>query len=170
MEKKKITREEVSAQLIKDAFFEKGHLFLKIRQSIIAILAWLGVLLPFVWLALPFISKDNAAKYHFFSYQEELRTLRFLVIFLTIAFIFIAIFYFGLTMLNNHRFKKAISKDVVSDTEELSTRKAVLDEAYTLRFGEAEERHTVRYYSVPEEKNLDKDFVKKLYKDKGVPL
>lgn len=170
MEKKRITRAEVSSLLIKDAFYEKGKPSLKLRQTIIAVLAWLGVLLPFVWLALPFVAKDISTKIHFLVYKEELQTLRFLVIFLTIAFLFIAVLYISLTFWNNHRFKKAICKDVVYDTAKLAARKAVLEEAYTHRFGEADIRHTVRYYSVSEAQNLDKDFVKKLYKDQGVSL
>lgn len=43
MVKKVITRQEVSHELVSDQYFMAGHLGLKIRQTLLALLAWLGV-------------------------------------------------------------------------------------------------------------------------------
>ncbi|NTK89822.1 hypothetical protein HQ677_04525, partial [Enterococcus faecium] len=45
-----------------------------------------------------------------------------------------------------------------------------LEEVYTERSGTKEERETVRFYSVSEEKNLDTTFIADLYKENGVEL
>lgn len=49
--KQRVTREEVKERLVTDAYFQKGRSALKTRQTILTILAWLMVLVPFVWLA-----------------------------------------------------------------------------------------------------------------------
>lgn len=51
--KQRVTREEVKERLVTDAYFQKGRSALKTRQTILTILAWLMVLVPFVWLAIP---------------------------------------------------------------------------------------------------------------------
>ncbi|EQA5451487.1 hypothetical protein ACX35X_001700 [Enterococcus hirae] len=45
----RIKREEVATLLIKDKFFAKGNRRLKIKQWIVAILGWCGVIFPFIW-------------------------------------------------------------------------------------------------------------------------
>ena len=52
----------------------------------------------------------------------------------------------------------------------MKKRHAFLEEVYTERFGTKEERETVRFYSVSEEKNLDTTFIADLYKENGVEL
>ncbi|WP_181860662.1 hypothetical protein [Enterococcus faecium] len=48
--------------------------------------------------------------------------------------------------------------------------KKYLEKFLTERFGTKEERETVRFYSVSEEKNLDTTFIADLYKENGVEL
>ncbi|ELB12259.1 hypothetical protein OIM_03932 [Enterococcus faecium EnGen0032] len=56
------------------------------------------------------------------------------------------------------------------EDEKLKKRQELLEEVYTERFGTKEERETVRFYSVSEEKNLDTTFIADLYKENGVEL
>ncbi|MBO0452030.1 cell division protein [Candidatus Enterococcus murrayae] len=168
--KKQVKREEVSKILISDDYFLTKKLGLKARQTIIAILGWMGFFLPFIWIGLPFVFPTLAKKLSFRTYREELLTLKFLVLFLIASFLLIAILYVGLTFWNNYRFSHLLQKRKLHDEEKLEKRKALLEEVYAKRFGSREYRHTVKFYSVSEEQNFEKGYVKELYKKNGVPL
>ena len=45
----KVTREEVASILVKDKYFSKGNYWLKIWQTLVALLGWMIVVLPFIW-------------------------------------------------------------------------------------------------------------------------
>ncbi|MBO0482945.1 cell division protein [Candidatus Enterococcus courvalinii] len=168
--KPKITREEVEQLLVSDAYFEKKNYALKLLQTVVAIIGWICVILPFVWLLLPFIFPEKAWKNHLVVYKDELQTLKFLVVFLSIMFIVIAIFYIGLTLRNNFHFKNFLQKKVQYDEDRLEKRRQLLSKAFNERFGPEEVRKEVCSYSVQEEQNLDTDFVRNLYKKGGVEL
>lgn len=167
---KKISREEVQKHLIDDAYFKKGHHSLKIFQTIIAILSWLAVLVPFIWIALPFIFPNNTKLKHFLVYKDELQLLKFLEIFLGIAFATILVVYILLTIWNNHRFKTLLQKATQYDEDQLAIRRQLLKEEYDKRFGPEEFRKEVCFYSVKEEQNFDTDFIRNLYEKNGAKL
>ena len=77
---------------------------------------------------------------------------------------------FVLTRWNNRNLYKKVNKSFEYEDEELEKRQELLEEMYTERFGTKEERETVRFYSVSEEKNLDTTFIADLYKENGVEL
>lgn len=165
-----ITREEASKLLVYDTYFEKGHTRSKIIQTTVALLGWIGVFLPFLWLALPLLFPTYAKQHHFLVYKEEVTTLKSLALFLGSAFLLIAMIFIVLTLWNNHQFKTRLQKETQYDEERLAIRRALLDKAYTQRFGPKEIRREVCYYSVKEEQNLATDFVRNLYKKGGVKL
>ncbi|XFE28233.1 hypothetical protein Q5Z34_16055 [Listeria innocua] len=65
---------------------------------------------------------------------------------------------------------RKVNKSFEYEDEELKKRQELLEEMYTERFGTKEERETVRFYSVSEEKNLDTTLIADLYKENGVEL
>lgn len=75
-----------------------------------------------------------------------------------------------LTRWNNRNLYKKVNKSFEYEDEKLKKRQELLEEVYTERFGTKEERETVRFYSVSEEKNLDTTFIADLYKENGVEL
>lgn len=77
---------------------------------------------------------------------------------------------FVLTRWNNRNLYKKVNKSFEYEDEKLKKRQELLEEVYTERFGTKEERETVRFYSVSEEKNLDTTFIADLYKENGVEL
>ena len=168
--KPKISRDEVKKMLVSDSYYEKKHYPLKFIQTVIAILGWLCVAAPFIWVLLPFISPENARENHFQVYKEELQTLKFLFIFLSIMFVVIAVIFILLTIWNNYRFKNLLQKSVQYDEDRLNARRQLLKDEYEVRFGPEEFRKEVCYYSIKEEQNLDTDFVRNLYKKGGVKL
>lgn len=168
--KKQIKREDVSKLLIADDYFSDGHFLLKLRQTLVAILGWGGVFLPFIWLSIPLIFPKFAEEHSFNIYAEEFQTLKFLLIFLTISFVFILILYICLTIWNNYRFSHFLQKDPLFDEKRLEKRRRILNEAYDEHFCSKDKRYNAKFYSVPEEQNLDKDFFKELYKKNEVSL
>lgn len=168
--KPKISREEVEQMLVTDAYFEKKHYPLKIFQTIVSLVGWLCVIAPFIWLLLPVLSPEKAWKNHLVVYKDELQTLKFLFVFLSVTFVVIAIFYIGLTIRNNFHFKNILQKKVQYDEEQLEKRRQLLNEAFDVRFGPEAVRKEVCSYSVKEEQNLETDFVRNLYKKGNVEL
>ncbi|WP_225420421.1 hypothetical protein [Lapidilactobacillus bayanensis] len=168
--KHQVTRQEVSRRLVSDQYFESGHWILTIWQSILAVLAWLVVILPFVWLALPFVMPEWAVHLNFRTYFEELFTFKFLHWFLLIAVGLVTIFSVSLTIRNNHRFKHLISKEVLHDETRLVVRRRVLGDFYDERFGVQEFRESVRFYSIKAVQNLEVSTVKDLYQKYEVAL
>lgn len=166
----RVTRQEISQRLVNDQYFERGHLGVTIWQSLLTILAWMGVILPFVWLAIPFFLPKWAERLRFQIYSEGIATFKFLGVFFLIAIAVIAIFSILLTMRNNYRFQNLISHEVLHDEEKLATRREALIEFYGDRFGSKEFRESVRYYSVQEEQNIAIGTTRRLYKDRGVGL
>lgn len=164
------SRAEVESMLVQDEYFEDKHVFLKTKQTIMAIIGWLGVVLPFIWVLTPLFFPQLTISHYFMTYLEEMMTLNFLVIFLLGAFIFIAVLYVALTFWNNHRFKTSLRKGKTYDEARLEKRKAVLETAYEKRFGEKNFRTEVKYYEVKEEQNLETGFVSQLYRENGVKL
>lgn len=167
---KRVTRKEISAELVEDAFFEKGHLGVTIKQSLLTIVFWGTVILPFIWLLFPLVKPHLAAQVHFRMYLEEFLTFRFLTLFLPISFILLAIFFVCLTIRNNHNFENKLYKEILHDEERADKRTALMENLYTERFGSKETRESLRFYSVPEELNLETDTIRELYKQEGVAL
>lgn len=168
--KKTISREEVTKLLVSDPYYEKGHLGQKIFQTSVAIIGWLLVILPFIWVLSPIFFGDLAKRFNLFTYMEELQTLKFLIIFLTIAFLTILILFISLTIWNNYRFSHLLQKREMYDADRVEKRKRLLDADFEKRFGPRAEREAVCYYLVKEEQNLDTHYTRDLYKKGDVDL
>lgn len=168
--KPKISREEAKELLIYDSYFKKENYCLIIWQTIVAVLGWFGVLLPFVWVFLPFIFPHLAKENHFSVYKEEIVTFNFLLVLLSIIFLVILISYIGLTFWNNQRFKKHLQRRKQYNEEQLDMRRELLNDEYERRFGTEYFRKNIRFYSVKEKQNFDTNEIRKLYKEGGVKL
>lgn len=167
---KKITRDEVSQTLVSDKYFEKGQFFTKITQSLLTFFAWIGVIIPFIWLSIPTFFEMVAQRYHFITYSEEVHTLRLLILFLGGYFLLTLFFFACLTANNNHQFSSTYQEKILHDRGKEEQRKSILEDFYNERFGSAEQRTTTKFYVVHEEENIDTDTVKGLYKEKGVTI
>lgn len=161
--KRRLSRADAEKILINDPYFSKGHFRQRIFQTFVAFLGWCGLILPFLWLLFPLVFPERADLRHFVIYEEEKTTLLFLLIFLSISFVFLLIFYITLTFWNNHRFKNHLQKKEQYDVEQVKHRRDLLEKAYEERFGSKEFRENVCYYVVSKEQNLETDFIQKLY-------
>lgn len=92
MTEKKATRTEMNEEFIEDAFFEKGHIWLKVKQLLVTILAWIGLLLPFGLVLFPILFfKDKVIVFD--AFQTAIRLFQLMDEFLLAAAIFIVIFF-----------------------------------------------------------------------------
>ncbi|BDR55996.1 cell division protein [Xylocopilactobacillus apis] len=157
-----------NAKLVNDDYFKQGHWGLKICQTLVAIIGWCGVLFPFFWVLSPIWWPSFAKKINIAHYADEIQLLKFLGLFFIGYFIFIVIFYFCVTLWNNRRFSHTLDRYTVPDQEKLKNREQVLEEAWKERFGSIEQRHELKFYSVPPEKNLDTHFTERLFKEHEV--
>ncbi|MDF3824936.1 hypothetical protein NW162_06860 [Enterococcus faecium] len=167
---KKVTREEVASILVKDKYFSKGNYWLKIWQTLVALLGWMIVVLPFIWVFFPLTRPERAKDFSLYAFLSEKKILYFLIGFFVLIFFSFLITSFVLTRWNNRNLYKKVNKSFEYEDEKLKKRQELLEEVYTERFGTKEERETVRFYSVSEEKNLDTTFIADLYKENGVEL
>ncbi|MBA1392468.1 cell division protein [Lactobacillus sp. XV13L] len=151
-------------KLVRDSYFGSGHWGLKSGQTAVAIVGWLGVLFPFFWVLLPVWWPQAGRKLKIVHYQDEIHLLQFLALFFLGYFIFILLFYCGVTLWNNCRFKTTLDKYAVPDQEKLHKREEVIEQAWEKRFGSAPKRHQARFYSVRPDQNLDTHFTYDLFK------
>lgn len=164
MHKKIVTREEVNEILVSDNYFKKGNLTLKIWQSILTLLSWMGVFLPFIWILFPVFYPKKANQLNFYLYPEEITTFRFLLKFFLIVFLLILVGSISLTIWNNYRYKNILEKTITIDENSVANNNNTLEKFYSERFGEQSIREEIRYYSVIAEKNITDDDIINLYR------
>lgn len=160
---KKVTREEVAGFLIKDKFFSKGNWRLKAKQIVIGIISWIAVFIPFIWIydTLNFSILD---KWLFLDeLPKERIAISFLIFFLILALSLILGFFAGMTLWNNHNYKKMLKSKSMYDEERLEKRKNAMEQEFDARFGPKEERESICFYVVSEEQNLDTNLFKEVY-------
>lgn len=164
---KKVKREDVASLLIKDKYFSKGNNWLKVKQTIIAIIGWGAVIFPFIWVGLSINTSVEGEGLRIHYFPEERQIFYFLLILLSIAFVVFIVLFLLMTRWNNRRYKKMLRSEPMYDEQKLEKRRGILEKEYTQRFGSKEERETVCYYVVSEEQNLDKYLIKDLYEKDG---
>lgn len=158
-------RDKVMEKYVHDAYFEKGNLWLKIRQTIFTILGWLLVIIPIYWtLSATVFVKKNFMK-QIWSYQEGKDLFYSFGRFFLIAFIVLAVVTILFTLHNNYYTKHHVKEHVEYDQERLLSRRNAIKNFYTDEFGDADTRrnHT-RFYSVTPEQNLDVNTIDNIYK------
>ncbi|EAC5223190.1 hypothetical protein BI336_01245 [Listeria monocytogenes] len=165
----KSTREEMNEKFIEDQFFESGHIGLKLRQIGITILAWISYFIPFGLVLFPILFLKERVII-FAAFDTAIRIFRILDVFLLIAIIFIIIYFLFLTHKTNKYYSERLQKKITYNEENLKVRESILEDFFAERFGEKTEREAAQFVSIPEEKNLDENTIRDLYREKGAPL
>ncbi|WP_318766364.1 hypothetical protein [Lactiplantibacillus carotarum] len=158
-------KKDVMKQYVTDKYFSKGHWWTTIWQTVVAIIAWICVIVPVYWTISSTLLANNQRFIHAWKYAEGKTLFYFFGRFFVIAFILIAIIVIISTIHNNHRVKQHISKEVQYNQDELAVRKRRLNDFYSTRFGQQTFRKHVKHYTVDPEQNLDPDEIHKLYED-----
>lgn len=160
-------REAAEKRFVSDDYFSKEHLWTKIRITAFTIIAWFAVIIPIYWTVSSTLLAKHPAIYHVWHYREG-KAIYYRVGFLfLIAAAVLALTAILLTLHNNYKMKHHVHKELQYDPHALHQREQALEEFYSHRFGDAEQRHTVRFYSVPAQKNLETDTIQEVFKKAG---
>lgn len=158
-------RHEAEKRFVSDHFFEKGHWWNKIYIGLLTVIGWIAVFIPIYWTVSSTLLKNESQFYHVWNdrageaiyYHTGFQFLVSLAI-ITVGIIF-------LTLRNNYRIKYQEKITKLYNDKALQVRKMTLNDFYTDRFGSEDIRHETRFYSVPEEKNLEDATIRELYKE-----
>lgn len=155
-------------QLYTDEYFESGHLLLKIRQTLAAIIGWLAVIIPIVITVTSFWASFNPKVPHIWSFHEGIYEIKFIGIILIFAWFMTAIFSIGMTIIQNRKRDRVVEQWPTFDPINQKKRKQTIDDFIDKRFGDQEFRENVRSYDVQPEQNLETHEIQKLYAKKDL--
>lgn len=165
---KKNNKEETKQQLYTDQYFESGHIFLKIWQTIVAILGWLAAIIPIAITITSFWASFDSRIPHIWAYHEGIHELLFIGIILVFAFSMTAIYSITMTLIKNRKRDRLVEQWPTFNPINQKKRKKVIDDFIDQRFGDQEFRENVRTYNVQPEQNLETHEIKKLYARKDL--
>lgn len=151
-----------------DDYMSKGHLWTKIRITLLTIVAWIAVVVPIYWTVSSTLLSEFAFVHHVWHYQEGKAIYYHAGLLLLIFTVGIVIAAVLLTFRNNQKIKRHVHKEIQYDPYKLQQREAALQSFYHNRFDDEDFRHHVRFYSVPEQKNLETDTIQDVFKKAGV--
>lgn len=161
-------RREAEKAFVSDHFFEKGHLLNKLHVSLWVIIGWIAMVVPIYWTVTSTLLRKQTKPV--WNYGEGIKMYYTFNWLFLIAFGVILVTTILLTYKNNRKTKKELQKEILYDQGRLHKREHVYDDLMTARFGNEKEREAVRFYTVPEEKNLDTDTISQAYEKAGVKL
>ncbi|MFT8424742.1 MAG: hypothetical protein ABF630_04615 [Liquorilactobacillus sp.] len=142
-----------------DLFFEKGHLGLKIWQTLVAIFSWAFVIIPVIITGFSFsVTRwELNSKLNFWKYDFEFQTFKIIFELLVFFTIIGVIFTITSTIVQNNRREALSEKWTLFDSME-DLRRQERFEAYANRkFGSKKYRESISFYSLKEEDNLADD-------------
>lgn len=140
---------------VKDEYFEKGHLLLKIRETLTALALWVLLLIPLAVLINSVAPQPLWNNVYHWSYSDGLAWNHELFLAVIFALAFFAITCTLLLVRNNYRYTHVFPKKKTYDEAKLAQKTQILNEKYSQRFGDIDFRHNTAYYSVIPEKNLE---------------
>lgn len=161
-------KEKNQQQLYTDKYFESGHILLKIRQTIVAIIGWLAVIIPIVITVTSFWASFNPKIPHIWSFSEGIYEIKFIGIILVFAWVMTVIFSTGMTIIQNRKRARVVEQWPTFNPIDQKKRKQTIDDFIDQRFGDQEFRENVRSYDVQPEQNLETHEIQKLYAKKDL--
>ncbi len=163
----KPSRASVAKSFVHDAYFERGHWGLKLRQAVVTTLIGAYLVFP-VLVVLNSVGEHEVwSNVYSWTYVDAARLAGFLARATGIIVVVVLAFSIYLLVRNNHREKHVYPKKKVYDEAGLVRRKEILERMYAERFGDDEVRHGSRYYVVAPEQNLPTHFVSGLLEKGG---
>lgn len=158
-----MSKKNDTQQLYTDKYFEKGHWFLKLWQTLIAIIGWIFVIVPIAITVTSFWASFNPKIPHLWSYNEGITEIKFIGIVLLFCFVMSGIFSISMTLIQNRKRDRLVEQWPTFNPIDQKKRKKTLDDFIDNRFGDKEFRENARTYDVQPEQNLDTDTIQKLY-------
>lgn len=150
-------------QLYTDDYFEQGHFWLKVRQTIVAIFGWLCVFIPMIITAMNYydvgIGKFKLI-WHFTEGIFEIHFLSIVLLFLASAAL---IYTVAMTIIQVRKRERLVEQWPTFNPITQKNRETALEKFMDKRFGPASDRENARNYRVKPEQNLDTDEFQRLF-------
>ncbi|WP_390404783.1 hypothetical protein [Lacticaseibacillus jixiensis] len=150
-------------QLYTDAYFERGHWWLKIRQTLVALVAWVCVFVPIVITALSYYNIHKGRIHPLWHYAEGLFEIRFIAVLLMFLAAVALIYSVGMTLIQVRKRDRLVEQWPTYDPIDQKVRETELEQFMDERFGPSEFRENCRTYHVKPEQNLDTDEFQRLF-------
>lgn len=139
---------------VEDAFFERGRWGLKAREIVMTIMFWLMLLVPIAILANSAASHAISRDFYRWTYADGDTLVHFLERAIAIIVIVVAASTVLLLLHNNHRERTVYPERLTYDVAGQARRRAVIEQMYLERFGDAERRFAAAHYVVTPDQNL----------------
>ncbi|WP_167630150.1 hypothetical protein [Listeria valentina] len=158
------------SSFVEDRYFEEGNWSLKVWQTFFAIIMWVIVIIPVFITAESTWLSSQRHRFIYWEYREGKVEVTFLDYTLLICFIGITIFTVIMTIYQNRRFARKVRISPLYNATTNKQKEAIIEQLYTERFGSADYRKSVRFYSVKEKQNLDTYEIYKRYVSEGIDM
>ncbi|GEN94531.1 hypothetical protein [Pediococcus ethanolidurans] len=160
------TKEEKTSQIqsaYTDHYFEKGHWWLKVWQTLVALFGWICVVVPLIVTILSYLG----VKYHFFkplwTYREGIFEIQFIGVILLFAFVMVLVFSVSMALIQNRKRDRLVEQWPTFNPINQKKRTTELDQFMDRRFGPEKARQNTRNYRVEPEQNLKTHEIKQLF-------
>ncbi|OQO64490.1 hypothetical protein [Enterococcus faecium] len=155
---------------VRDNFFEKGHLLLKIRQLVLNLIFFVILVLPVMILFNSLANGENWSFVHYWTYKDGFDLTKYLSSAILLAIVLVLVLSLAFLFRNNYQEQHVYPRKKTYDEGILKKRKAVLNELYTERFGDKSFRETTKYYEVDADQNIDDYLIQILFKNSEVEI
>lgn len=152
-------------QLYTDEYFESGHIWLKIRQTVIAIVGWMLVFIPLLVTVMSVAGFYNHRIWQFWRSKTGILQVQFFALVLLFMFILTAIFTISMAIIQNRKRERLVEQWPTFDPIDQKKRKQELNTFMNQRFGAAEFREHVQTYQVRPNQNLATDEIQRVFKN-----
>ncbi|WP_283583256.1 ABC transporter permease [Limosilactobacillus difficilis] len=145
-----------------DDYFEKGHWWLKIVQTVVMLLAWLAFFVPIIITGATYWAYRSHGRhgYDFWHYAEGFAELDFLMVFLTFAAGMIAVFCLAMSFIQWRRSKGLVNTWPMFNIIQNQQKSQRAEDFMQARFGSQAFRQRQRFYTVQPDQNLTKNQLK----------
>jgi hypothetical protein len=153
---------------VQDKFFDEGHPFYKIKETIYAFLLWLVLIAPIIILINSLNHGYVWDDLYYWTYRDGFEIASFIQSAIFIGFVLTLILAIIMLIRNNLFYKNIVKKKITYDQATLNKRVSLIEDIYQQRFGLKKQRYATRYYSVSSDQNFENGYFHKQFKDKDL--
>lgn len=154
---------QVTQQLYTDDYFAKGHLGLKLWQTLVALIGWLCVFVPILVTVISYIGVRFGGIQPLWRYHEGIYEIQFIGVILLFLASVALIFTVSMTIIQVRKRQRLVEQWPTFDPISQKARETELDKFMNQRFGTPEFRQHCRNYRVEADQNLDTDQIQSLF-------
>lgn len=150
-------------QIYTDLYFEPGHWWRKIWQTVVALVGWCAVIVPVIVTVQSYTAARTGFGTPFWTYSEGLFEIEFIGMILAFCAVIILTYTLSMTIIQVRKRARLVDQWPTFDPIERDQRRDAVAAFMDQRFGDADFRHTVRTYWVEPEQNLETNALQRLF-------